>query len=108
MENVISIPLQIVVVLVSILGSGIAVYAALKVGLAESKKDIAYMTKAIETLDRRITNHVESPYHPTGEQVKHLTASLDDFKEEMGKTHNRIEKKVDTLMDVLLKNTNNR
>jgi len=106
--NIISVPVQIVIGLLGVMCSGLAVYVGIKVALAESKKDIMHITKEVEKLDVRIQKHIDSPTHPTGEQVNYLARSLDDFKDRVEDAHERIEKKVDTVMDVLLKNTNNR
>ena len=93
--------IQVIIVL---LGSAITVYIGLKVGLAESRKDILYMTKQIDTLDTRITSHIDGPTHPTRDQISHLAGEITEMKKHIEATHNRIERKVDTLMESIVLN----
>lgn len=113
MDNAATI--QILIALVGIIGSGFAVFVGLKVGLAESKKDITWMTRQMEQLDRRFTVHVEGATHPTSEQIRHLASSVEELKEyvdaaltrtdqKVDNAHNRIEKKVDSVVDILMRN----
>mgnify|MGYP000054635503 CR=1 FL=1 len=103
--NSISVTVQVVIALIGIIGSGVAVFVGLKVGMAESQKDISWINKQMDTLDKRLAAHIDGTTHPTGEQVRHLSASIEDLKDYVNEAHGRIEKKVDNVMDMLMRKT---
>lgn len=46
---------NLTIALVYILAAGIAVFVALKIGLAEVRKDIQHLTKDLERLEKQLT-----------------------------------------------------
>lgn len=80
MENPtnINLTLQFLVSLITVLGAGVSVYVGLKIANAENRKDITFLTKEIEKLEKQFTSHTEN--HPSRDQISAINRQLTEVK----------------------------
>lgn len=105
-EPTITVSLQIIIAMVTVLMSGVSVYVALRIALSENKKDIVFLTKQFEKLARDVDKlsgeldaHQNPITHPTRESIQNIQEYIASVKRELKEAHTRIEAKVDRLLE---------
>ena len=83
--------IHVLIAVVGLIGSGASVFIGLKVGLAESKKDIIFLTAEGQRLTRIIEKHIDSATHPTADQIAHIQEDVKEMKVEVAQAHAKLE-----------------